>query len=121
MECVRKFQPSKKILATYNCFDHYLCNTTTNYPINRIQKLVKRNTKLLKSSGTAFETMSKNDQQQHQDMLSLRDDFAYIERNLCDTQRVTIYPTVAKDVNNRLRYVVNVEEYRQGIVFETCS
>lgn len=42
------------------------------------------------------------------------------EQPLCQTQKQISYPKTAMNTNNSSKYIVNVDGYRQGLVFETC-
>lgn len=42
------------------------------------------------------------------------------EQSLCQTQKQISYPKTAMNTNNSSKFIVNVDGYRQGLVFETC-
>lgn len=42
------------------------------------------------------------------------------EQPLCQTQKQISYPKAAMNTNNASKFIVNVDGYRQGLVFETC-
>jgi hypothetical protein len=53
--------------------------------------------------------------------VSVRGGFNQIqESDLCDSSQKYVYPKKAKSVDGVWHYIINTDEYRQGITIETC-
>jgi len=51
---------------------------------------------------------------------SLRGGFSVQESDLCDSAKKYIYPKKAKSTQGIWHYIINTDEYRQGVLIETC-
>ncbi|CAG9773001.1 unnamed protein product [Ceutorhynchus assimilis] len=103
-----KFNPS-------SCtFSLGICNRTDAYPINAIQRLVKRKKNLqLFSKVSLIEPASDFPLPQVRNTIE--------PDNLCRTQTVTILPKVGYDLQSgEHRFIINIKDYVQTVVYETC-
>ena len=88
-----------------------------DYPTLRIEDAVKRH-KDLKSKNIFNEvfgsTCELND-------IKTRNGFDFREHALCDSYKKYIFPKKARSSDGHWRYIVNTEEYKQGVTIEVCD
>lgn len=106
--------PAVKLLNPHsdrrNC-SFGLCEEVENYPEERILNIINRS----------------NELKQYFSKLALdASDFVFNrfgedEDTMCSTMVHTQFPRSAPNTNNEERILVNVGDYKQGIVFETCA
>ncbi|KAL1506147.1 hypothetical protein ABEB36_005564 [Hypothenemus hampei] len=108
---IRKFIP--KIRKT-SCTGLEICNDSNSYPTKRIQKLVKR-----KKNLPFFSTLNLIEPADDVPVPSLRDSPEM--KNLCRTRTLTMVPKTGFDHQSQEhRYIVNVKDHVQTVVYETC-
>ncbi|XP_060526945.1 uncharacterized protein LOC132702377 [Cylas formicarius] len=98
-----------------SCYPFGLCNETAAYPEEHIEKLVKKikNKKLLQLFNESLvESLEKVPKTEFRE--------PSLTENLCRTKRVSVLPKTAKTVDNKLRFVVNVQGLSQSLIYETC-
>ncbi|KAF7271538.1 uncharacterized protein LOC143194997 [Rhynchophorus ferrugineus] len=102
-----------RLLPSKGCIDMMICNNTSKYPTKIIQKLINKNKfRALFGNGSLIEPAVETPLQ------SLREPEP---ENLCRTRPISVFPQAALDLyTNKPRYIVNVPNYQQQIVYEIC-
>lgn len=100
------------IYESKNCL-HNLCTNVTNYPSIYIQNVISKSKQFDQYFGSVI-------QPYNQPRLSAKSSQDYEERNMCDTIQFKYFPELAKNKLNKRVIIVNVENFRQAVSFETC-
>ncbi|XP_018564206.1 protein spaetzle-like [Anoplophora glabripennis] len=92
-------------IKSRSCF-YGLCDEVDDYPVEKIQRILN-NSELKKFFST----------------VKFENRFAETEEgdNLCATVTHTRFPKTAKNIQDKEQVIVNVDQYKQGIEFETCK
>ncbi|VEN55739.1 unnamed protein product [Callosobruchus maculatus] len=98
---------------------HLLCESPIFYPEKAISEFLKRrkNKNFQILSGTVIKPTSLSDKDLVPQVKFIdKDEY----KNLCDTVEKTFIPRAGTDENGNHRFIVNVPDFRQTIMFEIC-
>nr|WMZ41598.1 spaetzle-1 protein [Altica viridicyanea] len=99
-------QLSSTKIRSRNC-TFGICETVLDYPTEKIQKLIDR---------------SVNIKKYFENQVPIVFDSRLSEgENLCAIKSYTVFPKSATNIKGTEQLVVNVDDYQQGVNFETCE
>jgi hypothetical protein len=105
-----------------DCSDE-ICRSDPDYPLTRIISDLSRHGTLndKKAFSSLFGATCGNATGLVD--VSLRQSESYLKKEspLCKAYQKYIFPQKALTVRGEYRYIINTEEYRQGVTVETCS
>lgn len=84
-----------------------LCDEVDDYPVEKVHNILKRYE--LKN----YFSIEKE--------VNIINRFGEDTENLCATITHTRFPKTAKNMQDKEQVIVNVDQYKQGVVFETCK
>nr|WMZ41601.1 spaetzle-4 protein [Altica viridicyanea] len=107
-------RPKKKFIPKkHTCKPDQPCTKTPSYPKIAIKKMLNRNKGFQFLSGSVIEPLNETV------ILNYRAP-ADQEENMCKTRKVSMLPKTAFDTKKKLKYIVNVDDMKQVITYETC-
>jgi len=89
------------------------------YPENDVRSLIRSSTTALKSP-VHFKKLFEPPCDFETEVNSFRVGLSPSESPLCDSYQSYEFPKVARNVNGRWRYIINIDEYQQGVTVENC-
>lgn len=95
---------------------HQICDDDETYPYKTIETKMKESMEFKKYFGTIIEPHRKP---------TITNRFGEVDNsnltNMCKTAYHTRYPKVAINKEGLEKYIVNTEEFKQAVSFETCA
>lgn len=108
LELRNRFVP--KPIKNENCIEG-LCEDVSDYPSNHIVEVMSKAVLVDNYFGTESPPFEISDR------LAGDEDR---EQTLCPTTPHLYYPKKAKNTEDVEKFIINIENYKQGLVFETC-
>ncbi|KAJ8985635.1 hypothetical protein NQ317_015131 [Molorchus minor] len=100
-----------------SCYDG-LCDDVDNYPAEKIKRIIAGSKELKRYFSTQFTDVVPTTVPPN--VVNRFGGDASVE-SLCPTMSQTRFPRTAVNMNNQEQLLINIENYKQGIIYEKCS